>query len=268
MIAQRLQVPLCVDITDLRELSPSDDISDGWGRKIQKWQQDIYMRRRNQALQMASSITTVSPAHEDILRRINPNVTLIYNGFDPQSYSRKDIKTSVFRIDYIGRLKQHQNINMMVKAMQPLFKELPKIQWTFHTNRVSNEFLKHRHSPKIQGILPEELVGDILQQTSIVLMINDNTNNGVQADILYQAIGCEKPILFTPTKDGLVPDLLRFTNSGIATDDAETFQNFIREKYHEWEQNGCVHQPIEHKELFNRQSQAQQLEQILIQATK
>ncbi|MCQ2327925.1 MAG: glycosyltransferase [Paludibacteraceae bacterium] len=267
IIADKLHLPLHIDMWELEELVPGEPVSyqRQWRFKsFRKWNKSTRLRRRNEVLVAANSITTISPEHVKQIRPFNDNVTLIYNGFNPNQYSRQDVHTDAFRINYLGRLYNQQQPDLVMKAIQQLQSELPKLQASFYTNS-SAYFRLGYNDIHIHGFLPKEILNDTIRHTSIILLFDDPFVSGMQNVKFYETLGCEKPVLYTPTTKGLLPDVIRLTNAGLCTDNIEEIKTFIRDKYEEWKTNGFTHQPVQHKDLFDSHKQAQQLEQLLSQ---
>ncbi|MCQ2347877.1 MAG: hypothetical protein MJZ65_01670 [Paludibacteraceae bacterium] len=262
-VAKLLHLPLHVDITELRELVPDDLVYDKSYRWLTKLNNLIYTRRRNQTLACANSITTVSPAHVKAIEPINPHVTLLYNGFNPDLYFRKDTPSKSFRISYIGTLTEAQPIDLLLKAMQPLHTEIPELQWCCYCNKVRYEQLSYRFGPTAYGTLPKELIPDTIRQSSIIFFVKSVDANNLQDETFYQTIGCEKPMLLISSEHGPLANIITLAESGVSTKSTDQVQAFIREKYQEWKQNGYTHQPIANKDLFNARLQVEQLTQML-----
>jgi hypothetical protein len=77
-------------------------------------------------------------------------------------------------------------------------------------------------------------------------------------------LGCEKPVLCTPSDNGLLAQTIRDTHAGLASSDIEEIKAFILDKYHEWKATGYTHQAVRNKESFSREKQAEQFEQLFI----
>lgn len=263
IVAKRLHLPLHIDVTELRELVPNEEQND----KIPRWMTYltdlIYTCRRNRALAHANSITTISPAHVKVIETINSRVTLLYNGFDPDVYFRQDTPVKSFRISYIGKLTGQQNMDLLLKAMQPIHAEFPDIQWYCYCNHVYYDQLTYHFGPTAYGILPKELIPDTIRQSSIVLFVKSTNTNNLQNETFYQTIGCEKPMMLIFSENGLLTNIVQLAESGISANSTDQIQAFIREKYQEWKQNGYTHQPIANKDLFNARLQVEQLTQML-----
>ena len=254
-IAHAKQIPLIVDIRDLDEQVPGAQYQDHrqwWVSPFRQWYKQVNIRRRNHVLRMADAVTTVSPWHVAFLRQFNPNVHLIYNGYDPLQFYAKDIASDIFRIAYIGKIYAFQSTALVEQAIREL--NLPDIELNLHT-------------PNHQPILLDK-VGDELRRSSIALVLTSPNAKGMMTTKFFEALGCEKPILCTPSDNGLLADTIRYTQSGLASSDVDEIKAFILEKYHEWQQNGFTRQSVVHKEAFSRYQQAQQFEQLFMLCIK
>ena len=79
----------------------------------------------------------------------------------------------------------------------------------------------------------------------------------------YEALGCEKPVLCTPSDKGILADTIQFTNAGLASSDMKEIKAFILDKYAEWKHQGFTRQAVSNKDQFNRYIQAQEFENLL-----
>ena len=101
-IAQRLHIPLLVDLRDIMEQNARP-------HGLEKIRQFFKLRwlnqwRRDRVLRKAQLVTTVSPWHVKTLRKIQPNVELVFNGYDCDLFSFQPIPSDKFAITYTGRL--------------------------------------------------------------------------------------------------------------------------------------------------------------------
>ena len=110
MMAREFHLPLIADHRDIIEQYASDEfISRPFHTLpfIDRWITRIYrshlLKSRNKALRQANHVTTVSPWHVEQLAKINSNVSLIYNGYDPEIFYPKIEKTERFNMTYTGR---------------------------------------------------------------------------------------------------------------------------------------------------------------------
>lgn len=251
-IAKEKHIPLFVDIRDLDEQVPGAQYQyhrQWWTKPFSKLYQQINIYRRNKVLRIADIITTISPWHVDFIRQYNSNVHLIYNGYDPLQFYPQNQQTDTFLISYIGRIYPFQNLQLIEQAITEL--KLPNIQLNIHT-------------PLYQPIAISK-VGDEIRKSSISLVLTNPNAKGMMTTKFYEALGCEKPILCTPSDNGLLAQTISNTNAGLASSDINEIKTFIIDKYNEWKTNGFTHQQVKNKEQFSRKYQAEQLEKLFIQ---
>jgi len=261
MLAKMKNLSLHVDLWDLQELVPNY-VHHPWWHPIKAIRQKLYTKRRNNALKQANMITTISPKHVEIVRQINPKVELMFNGFDSNRFNYQPVKTDVFRINFFGFAYTSQRIDMILHVMDKFRNELPKAQWMFYSPDLNYNHFKYA-MPNTCGILPDEVMPNALHQASIVLLFNDTEDNGLNYEQFYQALGAERPVLFTNEPDGAIPDLIAYTNAGLATNSVKKCMNYIRDLYDQWEQNGHTHLEVKNKDQFDSLKQHQRLEQLL-----
>lgn len=250
-IARRRKLPLVVDIRDLEEQVPGAQYQahrQWWVRPFRNWYSRANIRRRNRVLPFADCITTISPWHVDFIRRFNPNVHLIYNGYDPAQFYPENVPTDQFLISYIGKIYEFQDITPLERAVEEL--HIPDIRLNYHT-------------PTYRTI-PIHAVGDELRRSSIAVVLTSTDTHGMMTTKFYEALGCEKPILCIPSDNGLLAKTMQETNAGLATSDIESIKSFILEKYREWQTHGYTRQPVRHTAPFSREYQSHQLEKLLL----
>jgi len=253
-IAHQRHLPLHVDIRDLDEQVPGAQYQGHrgwWTLPFRRWYKTANIRRRNHVLRAADSITTISPWHVDFIRRFNPNVHLVFNGYDPSRFYPKNVLSESFLVSYIGKIYEFQDLTSVEEAIR----------------RLNNpEIVLNLHTPS-HATLPLEAVPDEIRRSSIMVVLTNPDAKGMMTTKFYEALGCEKPVLCVPDDQGLLSETIRRTNAGIATDDVDVIMAFIREKYAEWKQNGFTRQPVNQKakEAFSRAVQAQQIEELIAQ---
>jgi len=83
------------------------------------------LSERNKALRIADHVITISPWHVNELKKYNPNITLIYNGYDPELFFPAPIVTDRFIISYTGRLLSlsMRNPELFLRAFKQLAEE-------------------------------------------------------------------------------------------------------------------------------------------------
>ena len=77
-------------------------------------------------------------------------------------------------------------------------------------------------------------------------------------------MGVEKPILCVRSDEECLSAVLNETHAGIAARTADEAANFIREQYKQWQQQGFTRQEVKNKQIFSRQHEAQQFEQLFL----
>ena len=246
-IANALNVPLICDIRDLDEQVANSRYQYRHRNMLLmpfRWlYRMIHIRRRNNVLRTADAVTTVSPWHADFIRRLNPNVHVVYNGFDEAQFYPGDTKAENFRVTYIGSLFDWQKEALArVQQITPV---------TIHTPQ---------NDP-----VPHDRLGDAIRQSSVMLVLTSKDTHGMLTTKFYEALGCEKPVLCVPSDQGELAQLMAYTNAGMATDDPKKIKAFIDEKRQEWQQHGFTRQQTRHREEFSREAQCHKLEEIIQQ---
>lgn len=252
-IAKALQVPLICDIRDLDEQVEDSRYQyrhqQWWAMPFRRLYRAIHIRRRNKVLREANAITTVSPWHAEFIRQLNPNVSVVYNGFDAAQFYPKDIPSERFTITYIGSLFDWQ---------QPALTKVKQAIEELHQSQIVLDIYTPQNNP-----IPHDQLGDAIRRSGIMLVLTSEHTHGMLTTKFYEALGCEKPVLCVPSDQGALADLLSYTHAGIATDDIDQIKAFILDKYHEWQQNGFTRQQTRHREAFSREAQCRQLEALL-----
>jgi glycosyltransferase involved in cell wall biosynthesis len=256
-IAKTLNAPLVCDIRDLDEQVDNSRYQyrhrTWYTMPFRRIYRAIHIRRRNKVLQQAKTITTVSPWHADFIRIFNPNVHVIYNGFDDKQFYPEDILTKRFVITYIGSLFEWQ---------QPGLEEVKRAVKELNEQMTNGQIVLDVHTPKNSPVSYDRL-GDAIRNSSIMLVLTSHNTHGMMTTKFFEALGCEKPILCVPSDKGCLAQTIKETNAGIATDDMEEMKAFILDKYHEWQKNGFTRQNTIHREAFSREKQCYQFETLI-----
>jgi hypothetical protein len=212
----------------------------------------VHIRRRNRVLRAADAVSTVSPWHVDFIRQFNPDTQLVYNGFAPKQFYPEDVPSDCFCVTYIGSLFDWQQ--PALTTVKDVLGSLP------------SDIRLEIHTPQHDAITHNRL-GDAIRRSSIMLVFTHPGTHGMLTTKFYEALGCEKPILCVPSDQGALAELIAYTNTGIATDDKDAIRAFIKEKYHEWQQNGFTRQAVQHREQFSRETQSAHMETIINRLT-
>lgn len=251
-LSEERKLPLYVDIRDLDEQVPGQQYLEHrswWTKPFRLWYKRVNIRRRNKVIRQARCVTTISPWHQAFLEPLNPNVHLVYNGYDPTRFFPEDIPTDVFRVAYIGRIYAFQNLSPVEEAIR----------------RIGNpEIVLSLHTPDCQPI-PTDEVPDEISRSSVMVVLTSKDAKGMMTTKFFEALGCEKPVLCVPDDGSLLSQTIRETNAGVSADTVEEIEAFILEKYAEWKANGFTRQAVnqEVKNRFSREEEARQMEELL-----
>ena len=275
-ISQKLNIPLVCDIRDLVEqfgnkLYSRNHISDNFfNRFFTNLIRKKRICKRNQIIKKANAVVTVSPWHKEFLSRLNKNVHLIYNGYSSELFTANDIKSDTFDIIYTGRLldSKAQNPELLFKAIEALRLEKLRLVWYVDnkSKAIINDILKDyptsRSISQVNNLVPVSEIPTLLNKSSIVLVLtnksDENGPKGIMTTKFFEAIGVEKPVLCVPNDEGCLGQVINEVNAGLAANSAQEVQNFITEKYNEWQKNGFTRQNVRNKEYFCRENQAKE----------
>ncbi len=277
-MAKKLQIPLVVDLRDIVEqYAQPVGLQRVAGFFKLRW---LNRWRRNRLLRSVDAVTTVSPWHVAELQKYNSHIRLIYNGFDAAEFYPNAVKTDKFVITYTGRLLggAYQNPTLFFEAMRTLCKEAKFrkdvcVRW-FVDGDSERQILSLTQQfdlgdcTELNALVSATEIPNILRASSVVLVLTEkstaNGPHGVMTTKFFEALGCEKPVLCVRSDEGCLAEVVSQTNAGVAATNVEQVEQFIREKYAEWQQLGCTHQAVnqEEKAKFSRQTQAQQFAEI------
>ena len=279
-IAGELGVPLIADIRDIDEQAPDSQYQahrQWWARPLRGWYRRTSIRRRNKAISKAKQVITVSPWHVEFLRAINPQTTLVYNGYDSEAFYPTPVVSPTFDIVYTGRIYESvlQDPRCFFKGLSML-PELPELRVVWYTNSEGQERIKayaERHRIRCTMVYHDYVnpsqVPQILNKSSIVLVFShpagEHGPHGIMTTKFYEALGVEKPILCAPSDEECLEQVIHQTNAGIAARTPEEVAAFIQDKYHEWQAEGYTHQAVnrDQRKLFTRQQQAEEIETLI-----
>ncbi|MDR1591760.1 MAG: glycosyltransferase [Prevotellaceae bacterium] len=247
--AEKHALPLMVDLRDIVEQAP---VSIPFqhrpprflGKQIVSSYYRLHIRRRNRTLRKAACITTVSPWHVELIRQINPNTHLIYNGYDPAVFYPGKVISPVFEIVYTGRIysEDFRDPTLLFEALSLLLHRgevtPEQIVLSWYVDEQSQKRLARlaadRHVKAMMQyhafVHPKE-IPDILRRSSIILVLTSESNacktHGILTTKFFEAIGVNKPVLCIPNDGSHLARLIREVNVGIAAENAEQVADFI-----------------------------------------
>ncbi|MBO5346037.1 MAG: hypothetical protein J6A44_03905 [Paludibacteraceae bacterium] len=270
-VAQKQNIPLHIDLRDIAEQCDTNEYNNsklalGFISKIYR---NINISRRNKVLKQAHCITTVSPWHVKFLKQINSNTNLIYNGYDSSLFQHQIIKSNYFDIIYTGKWygTTLQDPILLFKALAEI--NNPQIRLVWYTNtdvhtQINNlaKLYKLTTPLIINNYVPNNEIPNLLNQSSIILVLTNKGNRGIMTTKFFEALGVEKPILCVRSDEECLAQTIKETESGLAATNVEEVKNFILHYYNQWQEQGYTHVNAKNKELFSRQNQALQFEKI------
>jgi Glycosyltransferase len=283
-IARETGLPLVVDIRDIVEQFPGDEfIAHSLPRIplitpfIVSIFRRISIRERNDVLKKADEVTTVSVWHVDMLKKYNPNVSLIYNGFDPELFYPVKTKTEKFIITHTGRLLSlaMRDPELFFKAITRLSKEnilspdTCRIQWYVDSHSESlirGESKKHSLDDYMDymGYVSGSEIPNILNNSSVLLLLaNKNGEDGprgIMGTKTFEYLATEKPILCVRSDEDCLEALVKETNTGIAARTEDEVYNFLKYHHKQWQENGYTQNEAIYEKVnaYSRKEQASQ----------
>lgn len=279
-IAQRLHIPLLVDLRDIMEQNARP-------HGLEKIRQFFKLRwlnqwRRDRVLRKAQLVTTVSPWHVKTLRKIQPNVELVFNGYDRDLFSFQPIPSDKFAITYTGRLLDLslRDPSLLFQAVRDLvadkaFANDLVLRWYVdNDSKADVETLAQAYGVtaynEVHGTISADKMPEVLNRSSIALVLSNKATadgpHGIMTTKFYEALGCEKPVLCVRSDEDCLAETIQKTRAGIAASTVEEVKSFLLDNYRQWKEYGYTHQKVDlaQKELFTRQAQAKQFETLII----
>lgn len=287
-IAKKHHLPLVVDLRDIIEQYTGNEyIANpipglfGIDKMIARIFRSHSIKQRNNVLAKADFITTVSPWHVSVLQHINPNISLIYNGFDPELFYPQTIVKEQFFITYTGRLisTSMRNPELLFKAVERLSHdglitpETFRIRW--YTDKKSQEIIEDESRQYLiadymdySGYVPAKHIPTILNESSILLLLTNkadqNGPKGIMTTKFFEALAVEKPILCVRGDEGCLEEVINKTCSGLSAHNEEEAYRFIKRHYMQWKSERHTSITVNREEIqkYSRKTQAIQFVRI------
>ncbi len=287
-VAQGHHLPLVVDLRDIFEQYTNNEFMShrlpnifGLNSLYVSFFKRKSLRERNRVLKAASRVTTVSPWHVKMLKQYNPNVELIYNGFDPELFHPEEIRTDKFVITYTGRLisTAMRNPELLFKALRRLADKgiisdtVCRVHW--YVDAESQELIASEAKKMgvlsfmdFKGYVEASRIPSVLNHSSVLLLLTNlskgNGPKGVMTTKFFEALAVEKPILCVRSDEDCLEAALRETNAGVAARTEEEACRFLEECFTEWKEKGYTTSHINKETLksYSRREQAGQFRRI------
>ena len=288
-IARRHRLPLVVDLRDIIEQYAGDEYLShplprlfGVERIVAQLFRARSLAIRNRALEEAKAVTTISPWHVEVLRQRNPHVHLIYNGYDPELFAPRTVRTPQFRVTYTGRLLSTamRNPELLLRAVARLAAEgeiTPetfRIRWfTDAASRriIEEEATRYDCTPFMDypGMVPATAVPDVLNESSVLLLLTNRAApdgpQGIMTTKFFEALAVEKPILCVRGDEGCLEQTIAETRSGLSAHNEEEVHRFLLHHYRRWQTDGFTTADPDRAAVrrFSRRAQAGQFARII-----
>lgn len=283
-LARELGIPLIVDLRDIVEqytgteyiARPLPHVG-GLEKIIAKRFKEKSIAVRNEVLQQAAAVTTVSPWHVETLRAFNPHTYLIYNGFDPELFQPEIRQTDRFIITYTGRLLSTamRDPSLLFEALRCLRETAgwtPRqcgVQW--YVDPESERIIRGEAEKAgvadfmiYPGYVPAKEIPAILNNSSILLLLTNRSTGtgpkGIMTTKFFESLATGRPILCVRSDEGCLEAALQETRAGLAGRDVATVCQFLLEKWEEWKAKGFTTSNTRQERLdrYSRKGQAAQ----------
>lgn len=217
-----------------------------------------YVERRleSKTLSCADALVTVSGPLADILASVHnkKKVGCVTNGYDEEDFREASPKrTEKFTITYTGSLYTgKRDPSLLFQVIKDLIAERQidreQIEIRFFVGKREHWLHKEIAQYDLDGVvtvnnfLPRNEALKKQQESHLLLLLlwNNAKENGVYTGKIFEYLGSKRPILAIGGADGVVRELLEFTESGRFTTEAETLRDAILQYYHEFKETGEV----------------------------
>jgi glycosyltransferase involved in cell wall biosynthesis len=242
-------------------------------RCLRQWN----LSRRNRALRGADCVTTVSPWHVNELRRYNPNVELIYNGYDPELFYPGQVGAPHFIITYTGRLisTAMQDPSLLLEALSVLGREQAwspdtcRVHWyvdeaSWAVIREASEKAGVLPFMQFKGQVPATQIPLVLNSSSVLLLLTNKTAEkgpkGIMTTNFFEYLAVGKPVLCVRSDESYLAAAIEEAHAGLAATATEEVCRFLNLHYTEWKEKGYTSAAIDREVLrrYSRQEQAGQ----------
>ena len=284
MTARKAGLPLVTDLRDIIEQYPRNEFFTSYIPPIpiiKDWFIALFkklsIQERNRVLKASDWVTTVSEWHKQLLCQYNPNVSLIYNGFDPELFYPAPTPASQFLITYTGRLHslEMQDPCLFFKAVKRLTDDKiitpERCRLVWYVDAHSAELLKVQGKKygldeymDIRNYVPAECIPKILNRSSILLLLTNVAGekgpNGIMGTKTFEYLAVQKPILCVRSDEDCLEKFMQETNAGLAARREEEVYDFIKNYLERWEKEGFTQSDTGNDQLvrYSRKEQALQ----------
>lgn len=281
-LARRYALPLVTDMRDIIEQYTGHEFIshslpsflgiDKLLASLFRWKS---LRSRNRALRAADFVTTVSAWHVETLKVYNPNIELIYNGFDPDLFYPEALPTERFTLTYTGRLLSTamRDPGLLFEALAELekkhFLSPADCRVCWYVDEVSRRLIQTEAEKagvgafmEYKGYVPAQAIPRILNASSVLLLLTNKSGasgpKGVMTTKFFESVAVGKPILCVRSDEDCLEAAIRESNAGVAARNRKEVCEFLETYYRQWKQQGYTSSAVRPEVLktYSRREQA------------
>lgn len=272
LLHQKTEIDWLADYQD--DWTTNELQQSGFANKVINWFNKFYEKKW---VNTANCVTSVTPLYlSRVEALIKPKKSkVLYLGFEENAQLKPIINKERFTIAYGGTLYPDQNIEIFVEALKQLTDEFPnaKIEVVFigaaynkkGVKRLEKLFEgKEQYLVMTERLSADEYMGYLLG-AEVLLLAAYGPFKGILPTKLYEYLFCSKPILFCPSDEDLIEDILVKAQSPYNFNTVEECQRQLEKWYKEWERTGTLSVELDkdYIQQFSRRNQAEKLAELL-----
>ncbi len=244
-LSRRFKIPWVADIRDIA----GEHFSPHFLHHISSLR---HIRWEKQFLNTSKSICFVAPGSllNTLSIRLNRDISLIHNGFDPDFFYPASAKTeNQFNFVYTGALGRTTNLSIISDSLSHLIKRgvvsPAKISLDFYGTAKHDVMKSFPHPALHQSIrvFPWSSItvtARAQREATVILHASYPGTDGIMTAKIYEYLAANRPILTCPGDDGAVSNLLKETQAGWVCSDVPTTMNIIQRLYQHWENSHFI----------------------------
>ncbi|MBR3565381.1 MAG: glycosyltransferase [Paludibacteraceae bacterium] len=274
-LAKQHNARLITDLRDIAEQSADNQLisHQQWYLKpIANLYRRFNIKRRNKIIKTADAITTISPWHQEFLKKINLHTYLIYNGYDEKEFFPDPQQNKQFSIIYTGKIYSNttRNPQLLFEALAEIMQtnDIPQLEINWYVDKKEQTIIKqwaeHYNLNNIMNYhdyVPRNEINQLINQAAIVLVLSNIADNqhqhGIMTTKFYEALGAKRPILLVRSDEECLEKIMIETNAGCAARNSQQAKQFITQIYKEWKTNNGITLQNNQSENFNRTVQSE-----------
>lgn len=224
----------------------------------------------------AGAVVTVSkPMVESLTGWMERDVSLIYNGYNPDDFGQNvETTKDYFTIVYCGTIHTGRNPQLLLDALDLILKKEPGKLNNFRldiygvSKRCFSRYFENRSCSGViqnKGRVPFSESIKAQQQASAVLLLPSLGLEGFLPAKIFEYFGAGRPILSVHGDGGVTDALLTETRAGVVGRTAEQIADILENWMDQWDRTGKVeYDPIPEKiQAYTRKKQTEKLAHIL-----